>query len=75
MQIDDDLVPMTAVLSMDVTNDAEHVVLTGCLESGNLCRLPMTAAVAMRVLVRLWRLQQEHAWPLPPNVPDGETGE
>ncbi|MGC2223990.1 MAG: hypothetical protein WA624_17400 [Methylocella sp.] len=58
-----------AVLSLDLATDdntqEKFLLLTVHLGSGKTARLPMSVAVAMRILALLQKSREDNGWPLP----------
>jgi hypothetical protein len=56
---------VTAVLSLDVSTTGQDVMLTLYFESDTAVRLPMSAAVAMRLWALLDQARRDKSWSEP----------
>jgi hypothetical protein len=65
--------PVDAVLSLDVTTDHQHVLLTLHFESDTAVRLPMPVEIAMRVWACLDKARRDHDWSAPATPVSTET--
>lgn len=57
--------PVDAVLSLDITQDGQTVLLTLHFDSDTAVRLPMSVEVAMRIWGILDQLRRDRGWSAP----------